>query len=428
MKKIRLKAKLDRRFRSGHHWVYSNELQESPKQIEPGEPLELLDSSGKFLAWGYGNPASLITFRTVSRIEAESDALSPAGVARRLEKAWQLRRLLGFSAVSHRLCFGEADQLPGLIADYYVLQGGGAALVVQAQTAGADSWTRGWGDILAEWRKLHRDGKLDGLTVVIKNDSLSRKREGLSSEAVQVLSEKKHSDLSHAVIRVRSADFQSNDSLLFDVDLLTGQKTGFFLDQWANTQVFLQRLEQWPAMTQRHHLRVLDLCTYVGQWGSQVSRFFSQRGLKVEVTLVDASKVALAQAEGNVLRAGAQKVELVNGDVLKDLGSLPDQGFDLVISDPPALIKSRKDIPTGTHAYLQLHTQAARVLAKKGAWVACSCSGLLDEPVFLETLAKASRRQERGISWVARGGQSPDHPLLSEFPEGRYLKAWLGMN
>ena len=93
MKKIRLKAKHDRRFRTGHPWAYSNELQDSPKGIEPGEPLEMLDPSGAFLARGYGNPASLITFRAVSREESEQDAMAPAGVARRLEAAWKLRQI-----------------------------------------------------------------------------------------------------------------------------------------------------------------------------------------------------------------------------------------------------------------------------------------------------------------------------------------------
>jgi 23S rRNA (cytosine1962-C5)-methyltransferase len=100
-----------------------------------------------------------------------------------------------------------------------------------------------------------------------------------------------------------------------------------------------------------------------------------------------------------------------------------------VISDPPALIKARKDIPTGTHAYLQLHTQALRLVSRGGFVAACSCSGLLSEEAFTETLAKAARRNGlvgAGLQWVARGGQSPDHPVLASFAEGRYLKAWLG--
>jgi 23S rRNA (cytosine1962-C5)-methyltransferase len=427
MKKIRLKAKHDRRFRTGHPWAYSNELQDSPKGIEPGEALELLDPSGKFMAWGYGNPASLITFRAVSREETEQDAMAPAGVARRLEAAWKLRHALGFEKVSHRLCFGEADRLPGLIVDRYVQADHSTVLVVQAQTAGADRWTRDFEAVLAEWRKLHRDGWLDRVVVIIKNDSSSRKIEGLQQDPAKILGDAHGRDLHHARILVRSADMANPAPLEFTADLMGGQKTGFFLDQWANIQLTLERLEDWPTVTGRKKIRILDLCCYVGQWSAQLSRYFSKRGISVEVTLVDASKAALQQAEKNARAAGATKVELVEGDVLHDLGGLADKGFDLVISDPPALIKGRKDIPVGTHAYLQLHTQAARLVSDQGAWVACSCSGLLIEDSFSETLAKAARRQNRQISWIARGGQAPDHPVLADFPEGRYLKCWIGI-
>ena len=427
MKKIRLKAKHDRRFRTGHPWAYSNELQDSPKGIEPGEPLEMLDPSGAFLARGYGNPASLITFRAVSREESEQDAMAPAGVARRLEAAWKLRQALGFEKASHRLCFGEADRLPGLIVDRYVLADHATALVVQAQTAGADRWTRDLAQVLAEWKKLHHDGWLERAVVILKNDSSSRKIEGLPQEPARILGDATGRDLHHARILVRSADPANPEPLEFTADLMGGQKTGFFLDQWANIQLALQRLERWPAVTGRKKVRILDLCCYVGQWSAQLARYFSKRGIAVEVTLVDASKAALQQAEKNARAAGASTVSLVEGDVLHDLGPLEDRAFDLVISDPPALIKGRKDIPVGTHAYLQLHTQAARLVARGGAWVACSCSGLLVEDSFSETLAKAARRQHRQIAWVARGGQAPDHPVLAEFPEGRYLKCWIGI-
>jgi 23S rRNA (cytosine1962-C5)-methyltransferase len=430
MKKIRLKAKHDRRFRTGHPWAYSNELQDSPKGIEPGEALEMLDPSGKFMAWGYGNPASLITFRAVSRDETEQDAMAPAGVARRLEAAWKLRHALGFEKVSHRLCFGEADRLPGLIVDRYVLADHSTVLVVQAQTAGADRWTRDFESVIGEWRKLHRDGWLDRAITIIKNDSSSRKIEGLQQDAAKILGDAHGRDLHHAKILIRSAELSNPAPFEFTADLMGGQKTGFFLDQWANIQLVLERLENWPAVTGRKKIRILDLCCYVGQWSAQLARYFAKKGITVEVTLVDASKAALQQAEKNVSAAAGSasvRIETVEGDVLHDLGGLQDKAFDLVISDPPALIKGRKDIPVGTHAYLQLHTQAARLVADHGAWVACSCSGLLVEESFGETLAKAARRQNRTISWVARGAQAPDHPVLAEFPEGRYLKCWLGI-
>jgi 23S rRNA (cytosine1962-C5)-methyltransferase len=140
---------------------------------------------------------------------------------------------------------------------------------------------------------------------------------------------------------------------------------------------------------------------------------------------VDASRPALDLARLNVEAQGAKFDEL-RGDVLTDLASLPEGGFDLVISDPPALIKSRKDIPVGKHAYLQLNTQALRLVRVGGAIVTASCSGLLPEDDFLAALNKAATRNRRRVHWVGRGTQSPDHPIVTEFPEGRYLKCWIG--
>jgi len=417
----RLQAKLDRRFKSGHPWAYSNELQGSPKGIEPGAAVELRDAGGAFLARGYGNAASLISFRTVSRDESETDALEPAGVARRLERAWKLRAALGFEAYSFRLIFGEGDSLPGLIVDRFVSSAGKSVLVVQGQTAGADRWTRDWPEIMKHWER-----KFDA--IVIKNDSSARKWEGLELEGPKVLSGLStltEKELSRLMIAVRPAAAALAKPVTFEVDLLEGQKTGFFLDQWANTELVLSRLKH--AFSGK--VRILDLCCYVGQWSVQLASALEQAGIAVEVMLVDASKDALDLAAKNVkANAPKAKVNTLQGNVLKDLTELQDQSYDVVISDPPALIKNRKDIPTGTHAYLQLHTQAMRV-AKRGGWlVACSCSGLLAEEAFQETLAKAARRNGLGgahLQWVARGGQSPDHPVLAEFPEGRYLKAWL---
>jgi 23S rRNA (cytosine1962-C5)-methyltransferase len=116
----------------------------------------------------------------------------------------------------------------------------------------------------------------------------------------------------------------------------------------------------------------------------------------------------------------------MKADVLTGLDALKDQDYDLVVCDPPALIKGRKDIPTGTHAYLQLNTQVFRIVKRGGFVVSCSCSGLLEEESFLKVLSKAAYRNKVPVRWIARGSQAPDHPMRIEFPEGRYLKAWIG--
>jgi 23S rRNA (cytosine1962-C5)-methyltransferase len=133
------------------------------------------------------------------------------------------------------------------------------------------------------------------------------------------------------------------------------------------------------------------------------------------------------RAYSDVERAGAASVRTIRGDVFEDLANL-DEKFDLVVCDPPALIKGRKDIPQGKHAYLQLNTLAMAKLTPAGAIVSCSCSGLLEAEDFAAALAKAASRNRRSLAWVAQGGPSPDHPVRLEFPEGRYLKAWIGVS
>jgi 23S rRNA (cytosine1962-C5)-methyltransferase len=414
----RLKAGLDRRFRSGHPWAYSNELQASPKGIQPGQGIELHDAGGKFLARGYGSPVSLIAFRALTRDESVTDPASAQGIARTLARASSLREGLGLARFSHRLCFGEADRLPGLVVDRYRLESGRDVLVAQAHTAGAERMIGALPEALSvllgreAWAKA---------TLIIRNDLPVRKLEGLAEEERATVLHGDASGLEQAEILVEPV--RGETPVSFTVDLKSGQKTGFFLDQSANTRLAASLLE--PGQGQR--VRILDLCCYVGQWSSQLARHFTQArpGRKVEVTAFDSSARALELARGNIEGAGAS-CETVRGDVLEELAGLKTGSYDIVVCDPPALIKGRKDIPQGKHAYLQLNTQAVRLTRPGGFLVSSSCSGLLEEEDFLSALGKAARRNGVDLRLIARGSQSPDHPMLPEFPEGRYLKCWIG--
>ena len=431
----RLRSGLDRRFRSGHPWVYSNELVDSPKGIEPGQGVELQDASGKFLARGYGNPQSLIAFRAVSRDPKVTDPLAGESVLLRLRESALLRERLGLGNVSHRLVHGEADQLPGLIIDRYRLDSETPAqvYVVQAHSAGADRICQ---EIEAILKGLSSDTSdktqptWENTAIVLRNDLGIRKLEGLEEEEPRVVRAfsgalAKHA-LTSARIRVAAPTMLGNiqaKPTVFNVDLVGGQKTGFFLDQVANVSLAARWLT--PGLARQKSVRILDLCTYVGQWSTQLTRALRDLGVETSVTAVDASATALEFARTNIEAQGA-RVETMKGDVLRDLEDLPQGTFDLIISDPPALIKGRKAVPAGTHAYLQLNTQVMRLIRPGGAVVCCSCSALMEEEVFLQTLAKAASRNSRTVQWVARGSQSADHPMLAAFPEGRYLKAWIG--
>jgi 23S rRNA (cytosine1962-C5)-methyltransferase len=252
-----------------------------------------------------------------------------------------------------------------------------------------------------------------------------RKQEGLPIEEPKVLG-KVSAD--GEWIRNRSADARAPEGaiVLFSVDLVRGQKTGFFLDQSENISQFLDLYTRSVAMGKKAGpIKVLDLCCYVGQWSSQIAAAAKARGLETEVLLVDASARALSFAKANVERAGG-KAEVFEADVLQDLPKLVDLEFDIVVCDPPALIPGRKDIPTGKPAYLKLNTEAFRLLGRSGWMVTCSCSQLLEEEEFAHQVSKASLRNAKEMRWLARGTQALDHPLKLEFPEGKYLKMWIG--
>lgn len=413
----RLKRGSDRRVRGGHPWVYSNELQGSPKGIEAGEKILLLDAAGKFLAHGYGNPSSLIAFRAVSRIEDDTNWDSVESLTNRLDAAWKFRKGLGVHKNSFRWVFGEGDDFPGLVLDVFRTEDSRTIVVVQAHTAGVD---RLLPNLLQTIEKVTEKNGSPADAVVLRNDVSHRKLEGIPIEEPKVLG-KVNSDGER--IRIRAADTVS-DPLTFKVDLVRGQKTGFFLDQAENIGQLLD-LSLRSDLATKKKIRVLDLCTYVGQWSSQIAAAFTKKGVATEVLLVDSSARALGYAKENVEKAGG-KAEVYEADVLEDLSKLVDVEFDLVICDPPALIPSRKDIPVGTHAYLKLNTEAFRLLAPGGWIVTCSCSQLLDDDSFAKQISKAAGRHEKRVGWLARGTQSLDHPLKLEFPEGRYLKMWIG--
>ncbi len=422
-----LRRGLDRRFRSGHPWVYSNELVQSPQGIEPGDLVELQDTSGKFLATGYGNPHSLIAFRVLSRNAAEQNPFSVESVTHRLQQASELRMRLGFQNVSYRLCFGEADDLPGLVIDRYLLDAG-QVISVQAHTAGAQRICHQITDIVQAWVELQQAGDPHAITwentaIILRNDLSIRKLEGLSEEEPHLLKPMIQSmpdlDCSQAFITVPAA--LTSEPLRFQVNLLKGQKTGFFLDQQANIQLAAQRFQH----SGKKEIRILDLCCYVGQWGVQLAKIFQRSGMSVHVVAVDASQEALQFARSNLESQGIS-CEILKANVLKELSSFESQSFDFVISDPPSLVQHRRDQAVGAHAYLQLATQVFRLVKKGGGVVCCSCSTLLDEESFTQVLSKAARRNQVSVQWVARGMQSPDHPMRVEFPEGRYLKAWIG--
>lgn len=444
----------DRRVRQGHPWVFSNELSHSPKGHPAGEAVELRDHRGQFVAYGYGNPHSLIAFRVLSFRPEDREIATGKSVRERILAAWKFRHDL-FYPNSFRLVFGEGDQLPGLVIDLYkILPAGdtpgdhstkpvGQVLAVQILTAGMQNIIgRTDEEIQKFFSNLIEDAfekKLSHFdfsktTIVLRNDVNIRKLEGLNVEESRVLVDSATGagvNLRHCDIAIDSA--ADERPLLMRVDLVDGQKTGFFLDQSYNIRLFAKTLERswqsgvYPKTNEGKSsvpkIKVLDLCCYVGQWSTHLARLAQKNGVEIEITQVDVSEPALALAKINAEREGA-KVISKQLDVFEGLGALVEK-YDVVIADPPALIKNKKDMPTGTHAYLKINTHAFRLTQLDGWTISCSCSGLFTEQDFVETLRKAQNRNQIAARLVRHGGHSPDHPILMQWSEGFYLKMFV---
>ncbi|TAN48018.1 MAG: class I SAM-dependent rRNA methyltransferase [Methylococcaceae bacterium] len=386
---LALKKGADRRLHHGHLWVFSNEVDTAATPLtgfQPGDLARLLDYRRQPLGTAYVNPASLISARVLTR--DNHTAIDHAFLARRIKAAWQLRQRC-YPAPYYRLVYGDSDGLPGLVVDRY-----GDVLAVQSSTAGMD---RLLDKIVAVLEEL-----LQPRAVVLKNTSGLRRLEGLTEET-RIVS----GTLQEPV------EIQENGAR-FQVDLVGGQKTGWFYDHRDNRR-------DLAALCQGK--RVLDLFSYSGAWGVTAA----VHGAK-EVVCVDSSASALALVESNAALNGmADTVSTIACDVfdfLKQARETKDR-FDVVVLDPPALIKRKKDLKTGSEAYYRLNQAAMQILNYDGILASASCSHHLARDTLQEILRAGARHVDRHLLILKTGGHAADHPIHPAIPETEYLKAFL---
>lgn len=386
---LRLKKDEDRRIRAGHLWVFSNEIDTRATPLtalEPGDPVDVHDSRGNFLGSGYANPRSLISVRIVSRRAGQS--LGVDLLRDRLRRALGLREMLFPAAPFYRLVYGEGDGIPGLVVDRF-----GESLVVQPTTAGIDLLLDTVVQLLVE---------MTGATsVLLRADSPSRLQEGLEQY------------VRPAFGSVPETTSIEENGVRFQVPLLGGQKTGWFYDHRMNRD----RLRRYVG-----ERRVLDLFSYIGGWGVQAATFGAR-----EVLCVDSSAPALAAARTNAdLNGVAGRVEARQGDAFEILQGLAEakERFDVIVLDPPAFIKRRKDAKEGEQAYRRINKLALELLAPGGTMVSASCSFHLGRDSLLRAILWAASRAGRDVQIVEEGHQGPDHPVHPAIPETSYLKAF----
>jgi 23S rRNA (cytosine1962-C5)-methyltransferase len=379
---ISLKKNHDRRIRRGHLWVFSNEIGDPPvSRLEPGTVHELRDASGEFLGMVYVNPNSLIAARILSRKRTQIDE---AFLQQRIATALAFRKRLFPSKDSFRLFFGESDLLPGLIVDKY-----GTVLVLQTLTAGVDALLDTILTVLID--ELSPEG------IYLRNDSPMRLLEGLQQEK----------RLAYGNI---PEDLTiDSDGLRLLVDVLEGQKTGYFLDQEFNRRIMKDFT--FPGA------KVLDLFCYTGAWGLHAAAAGAE-----EVTAVDSSERALDLARSNAERnCMASRFRAVREPVIDFLKKTSEM-WDVIILDPPAFVKGKAQLKEGTKGYIDANRRALTKLKPGGILITCSCSHHMDEESFENAILAASRQSGKDLRILAIRGQGPDHPYLLSMPETKYLK------
>jgi 23S rRNA (cytosine1962-C5)-methyltransferase len=385
---IYLKKNEDKRLRKGHLWVFSNEVdtQRSPlEQFTAGDLVQVNSDDGKVLGTAYINPNTLICARLLSRkpnLKCGSNFFKE-----RLTTALALREKL-FAQPYYRLVFGESDGLPGLVIDRF-----GSVLSVQITTAGIEQRKEALFSALIEL--------LNPEAIILKNDNSQRTQEGLSLE-----SEIAYGKLPEPLI------IEENGAQ-FKIDILGGQKTGWFYDH---------RTSRAQLAGIAKNQRVLDLFSYTGAWGIPAAIAGA-----LEVTCVDASETALTlAAENATLNQVQDKMHFVRSDVFEFLkqARLDNQLYDIIVLDPPALVKRKKDFKQGYEAYRRLNHLALQVLSKNGILVSASCSHHLSRENLHEILRSSGRHIDRHLVFFASGGQGPDHPIDPAAPETEYLKTF----
>ena len=383
---LKLKDKADRRIKKGHLWIYSNEVDTKAtplKQFEAGQQVEIFGDNNKSLGIATVNPTGLICARIVSR-DAKYP-LSKSLLVHRLNQALSLRDAI-YDQPFYRLVYGDSDWLPGLVVDRF-----GEYFVVQIATAGMEAVKNEIAEALTQC--------FSPKGILFKNDHGARELEGLPSEVYAVGDVPEYVEL-------------TENGVNFLAPLTAGQKTGWFYDHRENRR-YLQHLVK--------DKRVLDVFSYIGGWGIQAAVAGAR-----EVFCLDASSFALDTLTANAAHNGvADKVAALEGKAQQALKSLTEEGerFDVVIMDPPAFIKKKKDQKSGEAAYYHCNELAMRLLNKNGLLVSASCSMHLSKPRLTELLRASSRHLDRNLQIFYQGGQGADHPIHPAIPETDYLKA-----
>lgn len=387
MASIILKKHHDKRIRNGHGWVFSNEIYSVSGTPEPGEVIEAFDSAGKFVGVGYYNANSLIGFRLLSREKVDINA---EFYCDRIETAIRHRSVFCHDTEAVRLVHSESDGLPGVTIDKI-----GPVVSIQIVSAGADNHTNLIVDAVKSLIKPDH--------IILKNESALRNFEGLPLFTSVVDGDEK----------VPQVSFKEHD-ITYEVNVLDGQKTGFYVDQRENRLVFRRCISK--------NASVLDAFCNEGGFALNAA----MAGAK-KVLAIDNSESALDRAQQNASRNKLDKIiDFKKEDLMK---WLPEQSetlkFDVINLDPPSFAKNKKSAGAALRGYQKLHESALKMLKTGGYLATATCSHHIESDRFFKTVTDAAVKLNKQVILVYRGAQPPDHPVHPAMPETEYLRFFI---
>lgn len=377
-----------------HPWVYASAVARVEGDLPSGATIEVRSADGRFLAWAAYSPASTIRARAWSF--SESARVDAGMLAGRVRAAVERRAAMGHETNAVRLVFGEADGLPGLIADRY-----GNQLVTQFQSAGVDAWREPLIAALME---------ASGCAAVFdRSDGATRAREGLGPSTGVLAGAEPPSQIEVV-----------EHGLRFLVDVRRGHKTGYYIDQRDNRRRTRRLVERQTQLSGRT-LRGLNCFCYTG--GFSIAML---TGGAEHVHSIDSSADALSLAEEHARINGIapERCRWEDADVFSALRALRNDGaqFDVIVLDPPKFASSHHHVDRAARAYKDINLNALRLLAPGGSLLTFSCSGAIDTDLFQKIVAGAVIDSGIDTWMVDRLGASEDHPLLMTVPESEYLK------
>ena len=381
----------EKRLAQGYIWAFRNELNFKEKDYAPGSLIWAHSSKGRPLALGFVNSQANLCFRVLARAgEATDEASAEALITERIKQAVALREEFLPKAQARRLVFSEGDGLSGLTVDQY-----GEALVLQITSLGMDQRR----DLIVKALKDATGCK----AIVERSEGSSRTKEGLEPKVGLLWSEGTFSEAKLSKLKITDL------GLKLELDLLQGQKTGFFIDQ-RETRVLLESLSEGKAC--------LDMFCHTGA----LSLALAKGGAK-SVLGVDESEPALELARRNA-EANKLEISFEASDAFKSLRAMAEAGkqFDLVILDPPSMTKGKAELGDALRGYKELNLRALKLLPKGGILVSCSCTQAVSEEDFLSTIQSAAVDAQARIQEIFRLGQPVDHPRHPAMAETRYLK------